>query len=65
MLAVGLWFGRWIAMELASFAGHRLLPPGPPPRESARRPGWMPLRRAAWPAVNHRKRVAWLSCASD
>jgi len=32
-------------MELASYAGHRLLRPGPPPRESARRPGWMPLRR--------------------
>ena len=43
-VALGLWVGRWVAMELASYAGHRLLPPGPPPRESARRPGWMPLR---------------------
>ncbi len=44
LLVFGFWLGRWAAMELASFAGHRLLPPGPPPRESARRPGWMPLR---------------------
>jgi hypothetical protein len=41
-LAAALWFGRWLALELASYAGHRLLPPGPPPRESARPPGWMP-----------------------
>lgn len=39
-LAVGLWFARWAAMELASVAGHRLLPPGPPPRDSTRKPGW-------------------------
>jgi hypothetical protein len=37
---LGLWFGRWAAMELASFAGHKLLPPGPPPLESRRKPGW-------------------------
>jgi hypothetical protein len=43
-LAVAFWLGRWLAMELASFAGHRLLRPGPPPTESTRRPGWMPLR---------------------
>jgi hypothetical protein len=43
-LALAFWIGRWLAMELASFAGHRLLPPGPPPKDSPRRPGWMPLR---------------------
>ena len=32
----------WFARELASRIGHRVLPPGPPPRESARPPGWMP-----------------------
>ena len=41
LAAVG-WVARWLALELASLAGHRLLPPGPPPRESARAPGWMP-----------------------
>jgi hypothetical protein len=40
--AAALWVGRWLALELASYAGHRLLPPGPPPRESDRPPGWMP-----------------------
>jgi hypothetical protein len=44
-LMLGLWFGRWAAMELASYAGRRLLPPGPPPKDSPRRPGLMPLRR--------------------
>jgi hypothetical protein len=43
-LALGLWVARWAAMELASFAGHRLLPPGPPPKDSTRRPGLMPVR---------------------
>ena len=41
-VALAAWLGRWLAMELASYAGHRILPPGPPPRESPRRPGWMP-----------------------
>jgi len=45
-LALGLWLGRWAAMELASYAGRRLLPPGPPPKNSSRRPGLMPLRRS-------------------
>jgi hypothetical protein len=44
--AFGIWVARWAAMELASFAGHRLLPRGPAPKESRRRPGWMPLDRA-------------------
>jgi hypothetical protein len=38
-LALGLWFARWAALELASYAGHRVLPPGPP-RDSVRKPGW-------------------------
>jgi hypothetical protein len=40
-VALAVWVGRWLAMELASYAGHRLLPPGPPPKDSPRRPGWM------------------------
>jgi hypothetical protein len=43
-LALAVWVGRWLAFELASYAGHRLLPPGPAPKDSARKPGWMPLR---------------------
>jgi hypothetical protein len=41
-VALALWLGRWLAMELASYAGHRLLPPGPPPKDSPRPPGRMP-----------------------
>src|ERR671929_167108 len=43
--AMAVWLGRWAAMEVASYLGHRVLPPGPPPNEGLRRPGWMPLRR--------------------
>jgi hypothetical protein len=39
-LGLALWFGRWAAMELASYVGHRILPLGPPPKDSPRRPGW-------------------------
>jgi hypothetical protein len=39
-LALAVWIGRWAAMELASYAGHRLLPPGPAPKDSPRTPGW-------------------------
>jgi hypothetical protein len=42
VLAAAAWVGRWLALELASLAGHKLLPPGPPPGESPRPPGWMP-----------------------
>ena len=42
LLVVGLLTLRWLAMELAAYAGHRLLPPGPPPRDSERPPGHMP-----------------------
>jgi hypothetical protein len=41
-LAAAAWVARWLALELAAFAGHKLLPPGPPPRQSPRPPGWMP-----------------------
>jgi hypothetical protein len=42
LLALGLWVGRWLACLLASYAGHRLLPPGPAPKDSPRAPGHMP-----------------------
>jgi hypothetical protein len=42
LLALGLWVARWLALELAAFAGHRLLPKRPPPVDSPRPPGWMP-----------------------
>ena len=41
-LALGLWILRWLALELASFAGHRLVRPGPPPIRSEHQPGRMP-----------------------
>jgi hypothetical protein len=42
VLAAAAWVGRWLALELASLAGRKLLPPGPAPLESPRPPGWMP-----------------------
>ena len=41
-LAAAAWIARWLALELASLAGHRLLPPGPSPLDYPRPPGWMP-----------------------
>jgi len=41
-LAAAVWIARWLALELSSLAGHRLLPPGPSPLDSPRPPGWMP-----------------------
>jgi hypothetical protein len=40
--AIALWVLRWAAMMLAAYAGRYWLPVGPPPIESARKPGWMP-----------------------
>jgi hypothetical protein len=40
--AAAAYVGRWFLRGLASRAGHRWIPPGPPPRESLRPPGWMP-----------------------
>jgi hypothetical protein len=41
--AGAFWVARWLAAEVASFAGHRLLRPGPPPRASSAVPGVMPI----------------------
>ena len=41
-LAAAAWVARWLALELASLAGNKLLPHGPPPLDSPRAPGWMP-----------------------
>ena len=40
LLAVAVWFGRWLALEVASYAAHRWLP-GAVPRQD-RPPGRMP-----------------------
>jgi len=40
-LAVGLWLLRWAAQELAAYSGRHWQRPGPSPRSSERRPGWM------------------------
>jgi hypothetical protein len=42
LVALALWIVRWAALHLAAYAGHRLLPPGPPPKDASRAPGWMP-----------------------
>ena len=34
-LAIVLWILRWAALELASWAGHRLLPRGSAPKDLA------------------------------
>jgi hypothetical protein len=36
-LAIAVWILRWAALELASWAGHRLLPRGPAPKDLAER----------------------------
>ena len=41
-IAVALWLLRWAMQELASYSGRRWQRPGPAPRESDVRPGWMP-----------------------
>ena len=42
LFAAAVWLLRWAAMEVASYAGRHWLPPGPPAKDSLRRPGWMP-----------------------
>ena len=37
-----VWAGRWALRELACVAGTKLLPRGPAPKDSPRRPGVMP-----------------------
>ncbi len=41
-LGLGVWLLRWAAEELAAYSGRHWQRPGPPPRDSARRPGWLP-----------------------
>jgi hypothetical protein len=43
LAVIGAWIARWAALELASILVRRR-PQGPPPLESARVPGVMPLR---------------------
>ncbi|HEX6664670.1 MAG TPA: hypothetical protein VF025_13450 [Gaiellaceae bacterium] len=40
-LAALAWVARWAAQELAVFVSRRWGRPGPSPRESPSRPGWM------------------------
>ena len=53
--ALAFWLLRWAAGELAAYAGRHWQRHGPSPRESARKPGWMPgpsesaLRRHSQP----------------
>jgi hypothetical protein len=42
LAALVLWVGRWAARELTSYAGQGILPRGPAPKDSPRRPGLMP-----------------------
>jgi hypothetical protein len=37
-----LWIVRWVAIQVAGYAGRHWLPVGPSPRESPRQPGRMP-----------------------
>lgn len=54
-LALAAWLARWAAQELAAYSGRHWQRPGPAPRESKHRPGWMPgppeqaLRRHSGP----------------
>lgn len=40
-LAAAVWVVRWLAFEIASHVSNRI-PRGPAPKDSPRRPGWMP-----------------------
>jgi hypothetical protein len=42
LLALAAWSARWIALELAAYAGHKL--PRRPVDAPSRPPGWMPRR---------------------
>jgi hypothetical protein len=41
-VAVAVWLLRWAAREFVAYSGRHWEQPGPPPRDSERRPGWMP-----------------------
>src|SRR5437588_3952678 len=47
--AAAAWVARWLVLELASLAGRRLLPPGPPPRRSEERRVGKGCRWRGWP----------------
>ena len=42
LIAAALWVARWIAMEVAAYAGRHWQQRGPAPNDSPRRPGRMP-----------------------
>jgi hypothetical protein len=44
-IAVCVWLVRWLAGEIAAYAGRHWRKHGPPPIESERAPGWMPPPR--------------------
>jgi hypothetical protein len=48
-LALAFWLLRWAAQELVAYSGRHWQRQGPPPRDSARRPGWMPGRSERTP----------------
>jgi hypothetical protein len=41
-IALALWLLRWVAGELAAYAGRHWQRLGPSPRDSPAAPGWMP-----------------------
>jgi len=41
-LGIGLWLLRWVAQELAAYGGRHWQSKGLAPRDSPRRPGWLP-----------------------
>lgn len=43
-VTIAVWLLRWVAGELASYAGRHWRKPGPAPIESPRAPGQMPSR---------------------
>jgi hypothetical protein len=51
-IALGVWLLRWLAGELAAYAGRHWRKHGPPPIESERAPGWMPPPRTRDRAVD-------------
>lgn len=55
-VALGVWLVRWLAGELAAYAGRHWRKHGPPPIESERAPGWMPPPRTRDHAANGRVR---------
>jgi hypothetical protein len=44
-IALGLWLVRWAVREFAPVAAQRWARPGPLPKDSPVRPGWMDMSR--------------------